>query len=141
MSGLERLFRLVLLALIFATFWLPVHRGLPYVPLGLAFLMAAAMTLTNEIEPFFPTFPFLIGLPVLFIFNIWLLWRPSRVLKIFYRILLVFVVLVKWYVAVEGEFGWHVVTVLLYAVISIGVLFETVLVLLALLRRRSHQVG
>jgi hypothetical protein len=141
-SKLEHLFRLALLILMFATFWVPTYEdSTTYVPLWNTLLLLAGMAVTGEIEPFFPVFPFMIGLPVLFLLNLWLLLRPSQILRVFYRILLTFVVSVKWYAAVKWGLGWPAATGILaeYMAISVGVLFEVILVLLTLFRKQYQK--
>ncbi len=137
MSRFERLCRLILLILMFATFWLPTGRG-TYVPLWNILLLCAGMALTGEIEPFFPIFPEMIGLPILFLLNMWLLLRPSRAMKILYRISVAFIAPVKWYAVVKWKL-WHPLYWGLFAeciFISIGALFEVIFVLLAFFRKR-----
>lgn len=141
MSKFERWYRLILLILMFATFWLPTGVG-TYVPLWNTLLVVGGMALTCEIEPFFPIFPFMMGPPVLFLVNIWLLLRPSKVLRTFYRILVASVVAVHWYTMVsEGSFRlwfqvWGVLAEIM--LISVSALFEVVFVVLGLLKREPH---
>lgn len=137
MDKLERIFRIAFSILMFAVLWMHVGVGIDtYVPFWNLILVDAAMCLTGEFDFIF--FPFLIALPTLFLLNIWLLLRPSGIAYIFYRVLVIFFVAYKWYFVIKWEiwapFYWPFLAETI--VLSVGALFEVILVLLAVLRKR-----
>jgi hypothetical protein len=140
-SKLERTIRIVFSILIFAFPWVNADGVNTYVPLWSLILLDAGMALTGELPFLF--FPFMVALPTLLSLNIWLLLRPSRTVRILYRILLVLFTSFKWYVVIKEElwdpFYWVLCAETI--VLSIGAFFEVILMLVALFRKHPQPAG